>query len=78
MPKHPKRPRDINQLAHMVVDIASTGGEAAATSESNPMAALGRSGGLVGGKARAAKLTQDERRSIAQRAAVARWKKDDS
>lgn len=40
----------------------------------NPAAvALGRLGGLKGGKARAAKLTAEERREIAKRAAAARW-----
>ena len=37
--------------------------------------ALGRRGGLKGGKARAAKLTPQERREIAQKAAAARWRK---
>lgn len=42
----------------------------------NPAAvALGRLGGLKGGKARAAVLTAEERRSIARRAAEARWTK---
>lgn len=45
----------------------------------NPHAeALGRLGGLKGGPARAAKLTDEERRSIARRAAQARWSKDDA
>lgn len=35
--------------------------------------ALGRRGGLKGGRARAAKLTPDERVDIAKRAAAARW-----
>jgi hypothetical protein len=34
---------------------------------------LGRRGGLKGGKARAAKLTPEERRKIAVKAAAARW-----
>ena len=42
----------------------------------NPHAqALGRLGGLRGGKARAAKLTPQRRKEIARRAAMARWKK---
>jgi hypothetical protein len=41
----------------------------------NPAAVeLGRLGGLKGGKARAAKLTSEERIRIARRAAEARWK----
>ena len=42
----------------------------------NPHAvALGRQGGLKGGKARAAKLTPEQRSEIARKAAAARWKK---
>lgn len=37
--------------------------------------ALGRLGGLKGGKARAAKLTPEQRREIAKRAAAKRWAK---
>jgi hypothetical protein len=35
--------------------------------------ALGRKGGLKGGKARAAKLTPERRSEIARKAATARW-----
>jgi hypothetical protein len=46
--------------------------------EKNPNAvALGRLGGLKGGKARAAKLTKQQRSEIAKKAAQARWKKKD-
>jgi hypothetical protein len=38
-------------------------------------AELGRRGGLKGGAARAAKLSSDERKAIAQKAAAARWSK---
>jgi hypothetical protein len=42
----------------------------------NPHAvALGRLGGLKGGKARTAKLTADERRALARKAVLARWAK---
>jgi hypothetical protein len=42
----------------------------------NPAAAaLGRLGGLKGGKARAAKLTPERRKEIAQEAAKKRWLK---
>lgn len=44
--------------------------------EKNPAAvALGRLGGLKGGRARADKLTAAERKTIAQRAAKQRWAK---
>lgn len=40
----------------------------------NPHAvALGRAGGLKGGKARAAKLTAEQRSDIARKAALKRW-----
>jgi len=42
----------------------------------NPAAvALGRRGGLKGGPARAAKLSPNRRKAIAQRAAKTRWAK---
>jgi hypothetical protein len=42
----------------------------------NPHAvALGRLGGLKGGKARASKLTQEQRKEIAKKAAKVRWQK---
>jgi hypothetical protein len=44
--------------------------------EKNPAAvALGRLGGLKGGKARAAKLTSEQRRESARMAAARRWGK---
>ena len=48
--------------------------EAEAQPEKNPAAvALGRMGGLKGGKARAASLTPKRRKAIAKKAAKARW-----
>lgn len=73
-----KRPRDPNQLGKLIVDIAT--GEADDTLANNgkdPAAvALGRKGGLKGGKARAASMTPEERSEAARRAAKARWKGD--
>jgi hypothetical protein len=37
--------------------------------------ALGRLGGLKGGKARTAKLTAEQRRELARKAVTARWAK---
>ncbi len=46
------------------------------TREKNAAAvALGRLGGLKGGKARAEKLTSEHRKEIAQKAAKKRWTK---
>lgn len=72
------RPRDANQLAKSIVDEAT--GEAPlekpADEKKNPAAvALGRLGGLKGGKARAEKLTAKKRTEIAKKAAKARWEK---
>jgi len=72
-----KRPRDPNQLAKSIVDIST--GEAVDPKNSegkNPAAvALGRLGGLKGGKARAKKLTAEQRSAIAKKAAKKRWGK---
>ena len=75
-----KRPRDANQLAKLIGDIA-TGPEDSPAEDAtkDPAAvALGRRGGLKGGKARAANLTQEERTASAKRAAAARWAKPGS
>ncbi len=49
--------------------------EAAPVPDKDPSAvALGRRGGLKGGKARAAKLTPEKRSEIARKAVAARWK----
>ena len=68
-------PRDPNQLAKAVVDFATRQREPDPEPRpKNPAAvALGRLGGLAGGKARAAKLTPEERRDSARKAALARW-----
>jgi hypothetical protein len=71
----PKRPRDVNSLAKQIVDEAT--GEAESEPETpakDPAAvALGRKGGLKGGKARAEKLSPEQRAEIARLAAKARW-----
>jgi hypothetical protein len=77
MTKTPKRPRDVNQWAKRMVEIA-TGqvADSQPTPESgkNPAAVeLGRRGGLKGGRARAASLTAKQRREIAKKAATLRW-----
>ncbi len=73
MPTKPKRPRDINALGVAVAKIA-TGETVEPEETSDPeMVARGRKGGLKGGKARASKLTPEQRREIARKAAQARW-----
>jgi hypothetical protein len=72
-----KRPTDPNALAKQLVDEAT--GEAPSVDPDegkDPAAvALGRKGGLKGGKARAAKMTPAERAESARKAAQARWNK---
>lgn len=79
-----KRPRDPNQLAYTIVGIATgqqDDNERVANSElraKNPAAvALGKLGGLKGGKARALALKSHERSEIAKKAARARWRQRD-
>jgi hypothetical protein len=69
MNKRPKRPTDINLLARQIVEEA-TGQKFESTK--NPAAVA--LGGL-GGKARASRLTAEERSRIAKLAAHARWSK---
>ena len=73
----PKRPRDANQLGKLVVDLA-TGETEEQDSDAgkDPHAVeLGRRGGKKGGKARAKKLSAEERSEAAKKAADARWKR---
>jgi hypothetical protein len=69
----PKRPRDPNQLAKLVADIAI--GDSEDSVSPKKRVARGRSGGIKGGKARAAALSHEQRHDIAKTAAAARWKK---
>jgi hypothetical protein len=75
MPK-PKRPRDTNQLAKLILDLATgeqPAPELADTGKDPAAVALGRKGGLKGGKARASSLSKKRRKEIAQKAARSRW-----
>jgi len=74
-------PRDMNQLGKAVVDIATGSAPPVPDLDAgkDPAAvALGRKGGLKGGKARAAKMTKKQRSEAAKKAAAARWKKKTS
>jgi hypothetical protein len=77
MTKHPKRPRDTNQLAHMVALLATGELQDIKTDDGKDPAAvaLGRKGGLKGGKARAESMSPAKRKAIAKKAATARWSK---
>jgi hypothetical protein len=70
-----KRPRDPNQLAKLIVDIATGEVEDTVSPKKRAATVRGRSGGLKGGKVRAKSLSPAERADIARLAANARWKK---
>lgn len=72
--KHSKL--DENQIAASVIKQAISPKEEPDNPPKNPAAvALGKLGGLKGGKARAKKLSAERRRAIAKKAAETRWKK---
>jgi hypothetical protein len=82
MPKRSSKTRqkDTQELARHVLDTVVPDAEPVKAAEpkpekaKNPAAvALGRLGGLKGGKARAAKLTAEQRKMIASKAAKKRW-----
>jgi hypothetical protein len=82
MPNRSSKKRlDLNELAAQIVGEATD--ECPPVEEVPPAdegkdpaaVALGRKGGLKGGKARAAKMTPEERSEAAKKAARARWGK---
>ena len=70
-PKGEKRPADVVGAAVMVAKIATGEVEEAVEDDGEDKAAQAL--GKKGGKAHAAKLTPEQRRAIAKRAALARW-----
>jgi hypothetical protein len=82
MVKRKKREHDFSVTAFRVVQEATESKpepskeDSGVTQGKNPHAvALGRLGGLKGGKARTEKLTPEQRSEIAKRAARVRWGK---
>ena len=68
----PNRPRDTNQLAKLVVDLAT--GQAEETFEKDSAAVEhGRLGGLAGGRARYTGSSDEERSEQGRKMANARW-----
>lgn len=64
----------MNEIAFRVMQAATGEVTPEQQSEKNPAAvALGRLGGLKGGKARAEKMTPEQRSAAARKAARARW-----
>jgi hypothetical protein len=73
MEKRKKQP-DPSEIARHVLDVVVPDAEPPKQPEKNPAAvALGRLGGLKGGKARAEKLSAAKRKEIAKNAAAKRW-----
>lgn len=73
----PKRPRDPNQLAKSIIDIAT--GEKPdrdPTPEEQGKDPAAVAMGKKGGKARADSLTSEKRTQIARKAAAKRWSTD--
>ena len=76
MAYRPKRPRDPNELAFTMVQLATGQQTDPEPPRKNPAAVeLGRLGGLKGGKARKAKLSRKRRSEIAKKAVNTRWAK---
>ena len=73
MATKPKRPRDTNQLAKLIVDI-STGEVDDTRTELTGKKADSSKGGLKGGKTRMEMITAAQRSELGKKAALARWK----
>jgi len=73
MTNTPKRPRDPNQLAKLMVDIASGEHD---DQPPAPKDEAAQAMGKKGGKARAVSMTAERRAEIARKAAEKRWSKD--
>jgi hypothetical protein len=71
----PKRPRDANQRAKLIVDLSVGDAVEPDPNEGKDASAVerGRRGGLKGGTARAAALSPAKRKAIAKKAAASRW-----
>jgi hypothetical protein len=71
----PKRSStDLNQTAFRIMQQSTGQAAPSPAPAKNPAAvALGRLGGLKGGKARAANLSAKKRKEIAKKAANSRW-----
>lgn len=77
MPTRPKRSRDPVQAAHQVYMeiIGEAPRQVPEEPDSSPAAVAKRKGAATGGEKRASKLTPEQRREIAQKAARKRWNK---
>lgn len=76
-PKRPKRPTDINQLAHQLVRESTEEAETEEELVLRIMREMGRKGGLKGG-AKRREWPPERRSEAALKAAKARWAKKSS
>jgi len=72
MAKHPKRPRDPNQLGKLIVDLSIGDVKESKPVKDSPATEFARQ---KGGKAREEKLTSERRYEIAAHAAQRRWER---
>lgn len=78
MPTRSSKRKDLNQIAASILHAVERGQIPMTADGKNPFAvALGRRGGIKGGRARAASLTKERRKEIAKRAAQVRWASSD-
>jgi len=70
MAKQSKKPADLNRLAAAIVGDAI---DEAPPKPETPEERAGRAGGRKGGKARAERMTPEQRSEAARQAAQARW-----
>jgi hypothetical protein len=78
--KQSKRPSDVNELAHRLVELSTSQSDTPSVpvlpeGMSDYMAAIGRKGGQIGGKRRLKTMTKAERSKVATKAAKVRWSK---
>jgi hypothetical protein len=73
--RRPQRPRDPSQLGKLIVDLSVGETSEEKPEPATPAGEFARQGGLIGGKARAAALSDRRKRQIAKAAARARWGK---
>jgi hypothetical protein len=70
MAKRSKKPADLNRLAAAIVGEAT---DETPQEPESPQVRAGRAGGSKGGRARAERLTPEQRSAAARKAAKARW-----
>jgi hypothetical protein len=74
MPKRSRKSKDVVEIAHSMLLAIESGNIQRTPDGKDPIAvAMGRRGGLKGGRARADSMTPAERTALAKKAASARW-----